>query len=46
MPEKMTATERKIIPGTEVLGRPVPLSKIEKELQILFMGDGDNDSGG
>ncbi len=46
MPEKMTATERKIIPGTEVLGRPVSLSKIEKELQILFMGDGDSDSGG
>ncbi len=46
MPEKMTATESNTIPGTEVLGRPVSLSKIEKELQILFMGDGDSEGEG
>ncbi len=44
MREIMIATESKPIQGTEVLGRPVSISKIEKELQILFMGD--DDSGG
>ena len=41
----MTASTSISIPGTEVLGRPVEISKIEKELQILFMGDGENEGG-
>ncbi len=41
----MSVTASEAIPGTEVLGQPVPLSDIEKELQILFVGDCDCENG-